>query len=153
MNTYLLNSWNNTVSDSDTVYFLGDLRYGRGSRSMRYWLEQLNGNIIFISGSHDDQEVDGLVQYPVYILQYRDIPFLLLHNPADIPEDWHGWVIHGHTHNNHLQYFPFINGDFKTINTSVELIEYSPLNIERLYELDFEKIKYMRDLNTSPIYH
>ena len=152
MNTCLLDSWNNTVRDSDTVYFLGDLRYGRGSRSMMYWFEQLKGNIIFIAGSHDDQQVDDLVQHHTYTLHYRDIPFLLVHNPADIPEEWHGWVIHGHVHNNDLEYFPFINGDFKTINVSVELTGYSPLNIERLFELDFQSIKYMRDSSTSPIY-
>jgi len=152
MNTCLLDSWNNNVRDSETVYFLGDLRYGRGSRSMMYWFEQLKGNIIFIAGSHDDQEVDDLVQHHTYTLHYRDIPFLLVHNPADIPEEWHGWVIHGHVHNNDLEYFPFINGDFKTINVSVELTGYSPLNIERLFELDFQSIKYMRDSSTSPIY-
>jgi calcineurin-like phosphoesterase family protein len=119
---------------------------------MKYWLEQLNGNIIFIAGSHDDQEVDELAEHHTYTLQCRDTPFLLVHNPADIPEDWHGWVIHGHVHNNDLEYYPFINGDFKTINVSVELIGYSPLNIEQLFELDFQNIKYMRDINTSPIY-
>ena len=153
MNTFLLNSWNNTVKDSDTVYFLGDLRYGRGSHSMQYWLDKLNGNIVFISGSHDNQIVEGLEPHHALTLQYRDIPFLLIHNPADIPEDWKGWVIHGHAHNNDLEYFPLINGDFKTINVSVELIGYSPLKIERLFELDFEKIKYLRDINTPLIHY
>jgi calcineurin-like phosphoesterase family protein len=153
MNTFLLDSWNNTITNSDTVYFLGDLRYGRDSHSMQYWLDKLNGNIIFISGSHDNQVVDGLEQLHALTLQYLDIPFLLIHNPADIPEDWKEWVIHGHVHNNDLEYFPFVNGDFKTINVSVELIGYSPINIERLFELDFQNIKYMRDINTSPIYY
>jgi calcineurin-like phosphoesterase family protein len=49
MNTFLPNSWNNIVRDSDTVYFLGDLQYGRGSHHMQYWLDKLNGNIIFIA--------------------------------------------------------------------------------------------------------
>jgi calcineurin-like phosphoesterase family protein len=97
--------------------------------------------------------VEGLEQHHVITLQYRDIPFLFIHNPADIPKDWKGWVIHGHVHNNDLEYYPFINGDFKTINVSVELIGYSPLNIERLFDLDLQNIKYMRDLNTSPIYY
>jgi calcineurin-like phosphoesterase family protein len=69
MNTFLLDSWNNTIKNSDTVYFLGDLRYGRGSHPMNYWLEQLNGNIIFIAGSHDNQLVEGLEQHHALIIQ------------------------------------------------------------------------------------
>ena len=53
MNNVLLNNWNNTIKDEDTVYFLGDLAFGTSSRPTDYWLKQLKGKIIFIKGNHD----------------------------------------------------------------------------------------------------
>jgi len=44
MNRTLISNWNNTIGKKDTVYFLGDLAFGRGSRTTDYWLEKLNGN-------------------------------------------------------------------------------------------------------------
>ena len=50
MNKTLVDNWNNTISNKDTVYFLGDMSFGKGSRSADYWLSKLNGNIFFIRG-------------------------------------------------------------------------------------------------------
>ena len=36
MNQTLINNWNNTISKRDTVYFLGDLAFGKGSKTTDY---------------------------------------------------------------------------------------------------------------------
>jgi calcineurin-like phosphoesterase family protein/2'-5' RNA ligase len=151
MNTTLLKHWNDDIKDIDKVYFLGDLRFGRNSHSIEYWYEKLNGDVVFIKGSHDN-EMPKIQSYETYLLNYREKNFLLVHDPDKAPKEWTGWIIHGHHHNNQLEKYPFINGETKTINVSVELLDYHPLNIDQLFSLSFEKIKYMKDIKSEPIY-
>ena len=130
MNNTLVHNWNNTVSNKDTVYFIGDLAYGRGSNSTDYWLKRLKGKIIFIKGNHDKS--DKLKLYDNYILECKGIKFFLTHEPDNVPQDWKGWAICGHKHNNSPEEFPFINKKTKRINVSVELTKYRPVDIEEL---------------------
>jgi len=129
MNDFIVDTWNKTVGKNDIVYFLGDMAYGRGSRKTRFWLEKLNGNIVFIKGYHDRSRY--IKFYNNLILNYKEHRFLLIHNPRDALGDWEDWVIHGHTHNNNPEY-PFVNKNKKTINVSAELIGYKPILFEEL---------------------
>jgi calcineurin-like phosphoesterase family protein len=148
------------VKKSDAVYFLGDLT--GPDKKTRYWLRKLNGTIIFIHDNHDEK----LRRSKCYdILNYGGFEFLLVHesnpdpnnlkNPCrkntEVIKSWDGWIIHGHKHNNNLKDYPFINGDNKRINVSVELINYTPLNIDRLIDLDLNSIKRMTTLNSQPV--
>ncbi len=133
MNDTIIKNWNNSINKCDVVYFLGDMSYGVGSRKTSYWLNVLNGNIIFIKGSHDRSRKINF--YNKVILNYKDKKFLLVHDPKDIPKDWHGWVIHGHHHNNYPREFPLINKKNKTINVSAEMLNYKPLSIKELLKL------------------
>jgi calcineurin-like phosphoesterase family protein len=129
MNRVLVNNWNYTVAPSDTVYFLGDMSFGRNSHTADYWCTRLNGEIIFIRGNHDRikrQTKDHI------ILEYNGIEFLLIHDPKDVPIDWSGWVIHGDKHNNDLRNYPFINHERRTINVSAEVIRYKPVSIDTI---------------------
>jgi calcineurin-like phosphoesterase family protein len=146
MNKFLVRSWNATVKDRDLVYFLGDWSYGRRSRSAGYWVRHLNGHIISINGSHDR----GAKGTKLRVLHYEGYSFLLIHDPSEKPEDWYGWVIHGHEHNNNLKGYPFINGENKTINVSVELIDYKPLNIDFLLALQIDSIRRMQTSRDAP---
>jgi calcineurin-like phosphoesterase family protein len=177
MDTNLIKNWNSTVSKQDTVYFLGDLAYGPGS--MRYTLEYdklLNGNIIFIRGNHYDSK--DARRAPL-ALDYdykgrKEIHFFLCHDPekALMTREWsefHSrlvkekeeheenrdsyWVLHGHHHNNYPRTFPFINGEMRRCNVSVELIEYTPLDLDRLCNLIFDrKVIWMQSLDSKPVY-
>lgn len=137
MNNVLVADWNRTVKLKDTVYFLGDLTFGRGRRPHRYWLDQLNGNITFIKGSHDDGCLDS-VCLPIYdnlLIRLNDSKLLLIHDPDDVPSDYTGWVMHGHHHNNHPTEYPLVCFNRKTINVSVELIGYKPISSTRIIQL------------------
>lgn len=132
MNSVLLQRWNDTVGKDDTVYYLGDIAYGRGSRSGFWWWQQLNGNKILIKGNHDRQ-IKGIV--PVHRWLVEEIGgerFLLVHSPDYDKPEWDGWMIHGHHHNNYPDLYPLINRENKTINVSAELLDYYPLPLDRL---------------------
>jgi calcineurin-like phosphoesterase family protein len=140
MNDILVNNWNRTVGKNDVVFFLGDLVVGRRSRPPDYWLPKLRGNIVFIKGRsrHHVDRARGINFYDRLILNHEGQKFLLVHNPKDVPSDWKDWVIHGHTHNNNPEY-PLINRKNKTINVSVELLDYKPLSMDGLLKLIREK--------------
>jgi len=145
MNQTIENNWNKTVRDNDTVYFLGDWSFGRGARPATYWKRRMRGNIFCIQGSHDRIKFD--MSRVVHVDRYS---FLLIHNPEDRRIDWHGWIIHGHVHNNRMDEYPFINGERKTINISAELIGYKPVGLEHLLSLDLDSIKRMRTIDSQP---
>lgn len=135
MNETIVNNWNNAVTEKDTVYFLGDMAFGKGSRKASYWLKKLNGKIVFIEGNHE--EVGNVKSYPPaynVILKYKKKKFLLIHDPALKPKNWNEWIIHGHKHNNDLENYPLINRKNKTINVSAELLDYKPIEIEKIIE-------------------
>jgi len=150
MNKKLIRNWNYAVKDVDTVYFLGDLAYGRNSRPSGYWLKRLNGKIVFIKGSHDR----GISRKAVWHerLLYKGHGFVMVHdpNPKKISVRRGEWVIHGHMHNNHMKNYPFINGARKTINVSAELINYRPISMDFLVSLDLGGIKRMDTINSKP---
>ncbi len=129
MNNYIINEWNKWVKEKDVVYFLGDLVNSRNNKMTRHVLKRLNGHIKIIKGNHDRYGA------PYDILKYRNTNFLLIHNPLDINKIGYikfDWTIHGHKHNNDLRNYPFINTKNKTINVSIELTSYRPINIGEL---------------------
>lgn len=129
MDAVLLDNWNFTVHQDDEVYYLGDLRYGRGAPPATHFLEHLQGKVTCIIGNHDDPLPGAL---PFIIVTHQGLPFLCIHDPGMVPEDYTGWVIHGHVHNNDLDQYPFINGETKTINVSAELVDYTPVSFDEI---------------------
>jgi len=139
MNKTLIDNWNKLISNNDTVYFLGDLGYDdEDSKPIVHWLNQLNGNIIFIKGNHDI--IDKNKAYNTYILKYKGFRFLLIHELDNIPENWNDWIIYGHYHNSDLKKFPFINIKNKRINIGIDLTNFYPMKMNNL----IEKIKLKR---------
>lgn len=149
MNSVLIGNWNSVVHDSNDIYFLGDLTFGRGARPARFWLQKLNGKIHFIRGNHES-DVAGSQDY--MILPDNGRQFLLIHNPdrKRFPIKWDGWVIHGHKHDNDVKEFPFINGEKKTINVSAELTNYRPVSLDYIQSLDLDSIVRMDTVDSLP---
>jgi calcineurin-like phosphoesterase family protein len=132
MNETLIANWNNTIKPNDTVFFLGDLAFGKNSKT-DHWINQLNGNIIFFRGNHD---ASSKIQFfTSAIVTFGEIPFYLTHDPYNVPDTWRGWIIHGHHHNNIPDRYPFIHHRLKTVNVSVELTRYAPVNINTILKL------------------
>jgi calcineurin-like phosphoesterase family protein len=129
MDDVLIRNWNYRVATRDEVFYLGDLCHGKNAAPASEYLSRLNGRIYVISGNHDE-EIPGAV--PSLRLQYGTIEFFLIHNPENAPCDTHGWIIHGHLHNNDIGQYPFINAVTRTINVSAELLDYVPVSIPEL---------------------
>ena len=131
MNETLLQNWNKTVGRRDKVYYLGDMAHGRGRRKTDWWLDKLNGNILFIRGNHDRDVITKaqVVNDPAAI-RYKGHNFLLMHSPYR-PCNWDGWIIHGDKHNNDPDY-PHVNYQNKTINVCVEMTNYAPISLDEI---------------------
>jgi len=129
MDAVLLDNWNFTVRPDDEVFYLGDLRYGRGAPPAPHFLERLHGKVTSIIGNHDDP-LPGAI--PSLVVTHQGLAFLCIHDPGMVPEYYTGWVIHGHVHNNDLDWYPFINGATKTINVSAEIVDYSPVSLDEI---------------------
>ena len=135
MNQTLLENWCNSVKEKDEVYFLGDMSYGRNRRPIDYWLSRVTGEISYIRGNHDTDIINqATVIHSHYEIQYNNYQFLLMHDPHR-PNGYEGWIIHGDKHNNNLKEFPFINQKNKTVNVCAELVDYTPLEINKLISL------------------
>jgi calcineurin-like phosphoesterase family protein len=132
MNSFIIRSWNRTVMKRDPVFFLGDMAYGRGSRTIDYWASKLKGEIFFIKGSHDRSKTIKL--YDKIVLRVNGQRFLLVHDPFRKPHGWNGWVIHGHLHNRDPTY-SLVNKETRTVNVSAEIVDYKPISLERILEL------------------
>jgi len=128
MNRVLINNWNYTVKPNDYVFFVGDLCLD----SPEDYLTKLNGNITFIEGNHDSQIITKKAQHQY---NYHGIDFLFVHKPDQAPEDYPGWIIHGHEHNNKIKQYPFFNPKNRRINVGVELVKYQPMRLKYLYDL------------------
>lgn len=132
MNKVLVSNWNAVIGTSDLVFFLGDLTLGPKHHTTDYWLSKLNGRKFFIHGNHDADLVTKAVEVPNhYFIKFKEYSFMLTHKPIR-PAYWNGWIVHGEVHNNHLDKHPFINYAEKTINVSVEVIDYKPILIDRI---------------------
>jgi calcineurin-like phosphoesterase family protein len=124
MDDVLIGNWNASLEPDRQVYYLGDFTYKADLETNLAYQARLNGKITWIRGNHDifiPEAEDSVV------ISYGGIDFLLIHNPKHVPASWTGWVIHGHTHNNRLNEYPFFSGEGKTVNVSVEVTGYQPV--------------------------
>lgn len=129
MNEVLLKYYHITVKPDSTVFFLGDMAFGRGSREAGWWLAQLHGNITYIKGSHDNgvRPTNLLNCYTSLYVTTGFNKVLLIHNPADAPIEWKGWTIHGHTHSSTM-----VDVERKRVCVCVEATGYHPVSLQQV---------------------
>lgn len=130
MDQEMIDLWNSTVDQSDTVIYVGDLVFGDAESAEEY-LSRLNGQILLIAGNHDDRINPDT--FPVNVIesavfQEGGIRYWCTHRPDEVPDDWNDWVIHGHVHND----YPFIDYQNNRINVSVEVVDYTPVPLTNI---------------------
>jgi calcineurin-like phosphoesterase family protein len=143
MDNKIINNWNNTISQNDTVYHLGDFCIGDPNR----YLQKLNGNIIRLKGSHDKniQQPYILVIAPKNLLdEYGNQRTIVLchYSMRSWPlSHYASWCLFGH-HHNKLEPYGL------SFDVGVDCWNYYPISLEtvenKMKELkpivDFRKI-------------
>ncbi len=80
MNRELIRRWNERVEEEDTVLYLGDFCFSRPEQGVDYYVNQLNGEIIFVRGSHDDKIKSPMVSC---VIKYYGIDWWCQHRPPE----------------------------------------------------------------------
>ena len=147
MNNVLIENWNNTVTDFDTVYHLGDVALTTES-DMKKIIPKLKGTKILIRGNHDKKSKEffkkaGFELIPDSPLNLSDEKLILSHRPLKDTEIPKGYVnVHGHIHNNSLhkvnpatnetEYPENLYSEKLHINVSVDVINFKPISLKEL---------------------
>jgi len=137
MDETMFNNWNDTISDDDTVLFLGDFVIGSSKLGMekgeasKLIYDNLNGKEkIFIRGNHDT----GVTSIPYHpnptmIVSYNGFTFTLSHHPLEIFTT--DYLLHGHIHNSPHP----IRQNKKAFNCGVEDLNYKPINLNDVLKI------------------
>lgn len=147
MNKVLIENWNNTVTDYDTIFHLGDVAL-TNEREMKEIIPKLKGKKFLIRGNHDKKSKEffrsvGFGMMPENPLKLNKEKLILSHKPLADTEIPKGYVnIHGHIHNNPLHKInPTINkaeypenlySEKLHINVSVDVIDFKPISLEEV---------------------
>lgn len=132
MDEDLIKRWNETVSNNDIVFHLGDFAFGSVGKQKSY-LDRLHGVKYLILGNHDcsasRMERIGFIN-PVknHMCRYGDIDIHMVHNPDHaklLPDD--SFVFYGHLHNTPSPKYDKIP---TWANCCVENWEYRPVLID-----------------------
>lgn len=107
----IIKLWNETISEGDEVYILGDLMLGDNEYGIEC-LKQLNGCLYYIKGNHDTPRrlelYNEFINYcgEAYSFKYRKINFYASHyptityNPGEDRLNKATINLFGHTHQN-----------------------------------------------------
>ena len=126
----LIERWNETVSENDTVYVLGDFCVESEIKTVLAE-NKLNGKIILIVGNHDKGFEDEYRKYGVEVIEHPIILdgfWILSHEPMYVSEQTPYANVFGHVHNNPM---------YKTVSSrsycvSVERIVYRPIEFSEV---------------------
>lgn len=145
MDEALIANWNSRVQKNDTVYFLGDFCFAKGSQAdkmniVKRYLNRLNGKLHIIVGNHDK---------PISLLSgffssYQDVKLInvnaqsiyLSHFAHRVwPGSHHSsWSLYGHSHGT-------LQDDTNSLSfdVGVDCHEYFPISFERVKEIISKK--------------
>lgn len=109
MDRLMIKTWNETVSDDDLIYCLGDFSFYKAAKTNEI-LRQLQGRKILIKGNHDHwiddytrRHFESIHDYLKIVIDKR--PVVLFHYPIAEWEQMHHGAFHlyGHVHGNLIQ--------------------------------------------------
>lgn len=165
MHKTIKENWNNTITNADHVYILGDLAWKENEDSIQF-ISTLKGNKHLILGNHDRHNDQRYKQLFVEIVNYKEIKdivdnkeyhLILSHFPIAFWNHQHHyrrdgqehkvWAIelYGHVHNSiEEQYFQeFIqklNNEYDikcmAFNVGCMLWDYKPVTLKEILELN-----------------
>lgn len=132
MEAELIKRWNNTVTEEDRIFVLGDFSFCDEAKNEAI-LKNLKGHKLLIMGNHDRhfdcdawrrQGFEECIAFPVL---YRDF-YILSHEPVYLNVNMPYANLYGHVHN---------NPSYRTVSRqsfclSAERIAYTPIPFEEI---------------------
>ena len=137
MNDTMIKNWNKVVGPNDVVFHLGD--FGLGSQiELKEIFDKLNGRKFLILGNHDRGKYKTYYEEIGFEKVYHDDyvvgNFVFSHQPKKVKENQIN--IYGHIHNAEPKDWYDKDNYFCA---SVEKINYTPIEISKLVEVDYER--------------
>jgi len=138
MNYNLIKNWNERVKLDDLVFHLGDFCFKETnqSQSARIFRTQLNGDIIFLKGNHDNNNsLKTCIEFMVIHLGGKNI--FLTHRPENTKFGYDLYLV-GHVHEKWkfktLEGISFPKGKqfWDVINIGVDVWNFKPISINEI---------------------
>jgi calcineurin-like phosphoesterase family protein len=144
MDNKIIDNWNSIISQNDTVYHLGDFCFGNRQK----YNQKLNGNIIFVKGSHDNGTTHPylIIIKPKNLLdEYGNQRTIILCHYA--MRSWHlshyaSWHLFGH-HHGKLEPYGL------SFDVGVDCWNYYPISLE-IVENKMKDLKPIVDFRKTP---
>lgn len=135
MDEYMIEKHNETIKPQDKVYFCGDVGFSRNRLDII--LPKLNGKKRLILGNHDAFKPSFYEKHFQKVMLwrvFREFNIILSHMPLHLSNikldsNMNPMIsCHGHIHQNLPPKGPYVN-------VSVEMIDYTPVNVEDIPNL------------------
>ncbi len=138
MDEAMIRLWNETVTDKDTVYVVGDVGYN-GGYVPGDALGRLQGRKHLIRGNHDTgfENAPKLFDYFETVTDFNEIDdgethILLCHYPILYRK--RGYMIHGHLHQARGPEYDILRQMPRMLNAGVDVNFYRPVTLAQLVE-------------------
>ena len=138
MDEAMIRLWNETVTDEDTVYVVGDVGYN-GGYVPGDALGRLQGRKHLIRGNHDTgcENAPQLFDYFETVTDFNEIDdgethILLCHYPILYRK--RGYMIHGHLHQARGPEYDILRQMPRMLNAGVDVNFYRPVTLAQLVE-------------------
>lgn len=139
MDEAMIENWNNTVTDKDIIYHLGDFSFANYDTTKSI-LKRLRGHKHFLWGNHDQIFVKNkdLLGYFETVQDYKELRWnkqkiVLMHYPLLTWNKGHygAWHLHGHCHSsiNHL------NEGTTRVDVGVDNFGYTPISFDEIEKI------------------
>ncbi|WP_276260624.1 metallophosphoesterase [Haloglomus litoreum] len=154
MNTHLKSRCLAVVDESDELVFLGDIIGKNGDENEAWtWWGELPIDI-WVAGNHDPFERSEFSDLPLplhaeYSFAANGFEFHCCHKPSQLPDDYEGWGIYGHKHNENPEEYPFLDQESSRINLSASMINYEPVSIDEIISYIETEESYTTRLDTG----
>lgn len=141
MNETLIANWNRKVTNSDTVYIVGDMFFR--CLNAEEILKRLKGKKRLITGNHDSTWMKSVAldKYFLSVNQYLETTdgqhtITLCHYPL---LSWNhqrkGYMIHGHIHNDRsMDFWPLLAARSNVLNAGCDINGFTPVTFDELLE-------------------
>ena len=146
MNATLIDNWNSVVTEEDEVYILGDLSFKGNVSRINIILRQLLGKKYLIRGNHDKyldayqfDKSNYVWVKDYYELDYNNAKLILFHYPIYEWAHFYRKSAHLYGHNHRPKKPPFEEWGQRSFNVGVDLNEFKPVSIEKIYSKIFDR--------------